>query len=74
MHSLLSIYLSDLVASDAELPRSFSMAVTRAIFSTKGNEYVSWSEFRAGFPIAVRQRKFLWKQWIDDGKILINQE
>ena len=63
MHSLLAMYGSDLVDENSEIPRAFTSAVVRAVMCTRGNDFVSWSEFLEGFPIAVRQRELLWKQW-----------
>lgn len=63
MHDLLSTYLRDLIGENVELPRGFSMAVTRAVISTKDKDFVGWSEFSVGFPKVVRQRHLLWDQW-----------
>ena len=59
MHSLLAMYGSDLVDENSEIPRAFTSAVVRAVMCTRGNDFVSWSEFLEGFPIAVRQRELL---------------
>jgi hypothetical protein len=48
---------------NTELPRQFTDSVTRAIMTPESSEYVSWTEFLRGFPVAVRQRKILWDEW-----------
>jgi len=64
MHSVLSIYVSDVVQDSAEVPRSFTMAITRSIFlKDRAGDEVKWSEFLEGFPVAVRQRKALWNSF-----------
>ncbi len=66
MHSLLSLYLGDVVEGPVELPRSFTKAVTQSVFlQDKQACYVSWGEFVNNFPSAVRQRKVLWDTFSD---------
>jgi hypothetical protein len=60
MHSLLNLYLSDV--SSEELPTGFTESVTRAVIARE-TDYVKWTDFREGFPVALRQRHILWDQW-----------
>lgn len=64
MHVILSLYLSDVVSGlSSDLPRDFTDSVTRAVIVKDGRDFVGWSEFREGFPVALRQRHVLWEQW-----------
>lgn len=64
MHSVMNIYMNDLLGEEKELPRVFTQSVTRAVILKDSNDYVTWSEFQSGFPIAVRQRKVLWNRYV----------
>ena len=48
---------------DIEIPRKFSDSVARALMNPSSPDYVCWTEFLRGFPIAVRQRRVLWDEW-----------
>ncbi len=65
MHAILSLYLSDVIddTSTRDLPKDFTDSVTRAVLVKDDRDYVRWTEFREGFPVAVRQRHVLWDQW-----------
>jgi hypothetical protein len=63
MHSVLSIYMSDLQNGNSELPRDFTNSVTRAVIMQQTKEWISWSDFSSGLPIAIRQRHELWEQY-----------
>ena len=63
MHSVLNIYMNDLLPDNKELPRSFTESVTRAVILKQFNDYISWSDFLPGFPIAVRHRRVLWDRF-----------
>lgn len=65
MHSLLCIYFDDLLPENLELPREFTESVTRAVVASEGRDFVQWSDFLKGFPIAVRQRSLLWEQYLN---------
>ena len=61
MHSILSLYLGDVIEGPTELPRSFTTAVSLSIFAKDSSStHIQWGDFITGFPMAVRQRKVLW--------------
>ena len=64
MHSVINIYMNDLLPENNELPRSFTESVTRAVILKQLNDYISWSDFLQGFPIAVRHRRVLWDRYL----------
>ena len=64
MHSVLDLYISDVIDRNKELPREFTEGLTRAIILRESHDYISWIEFLRGFPIAVRQRKVLWDRYV----------
>lgn len=55
--------MSDLTDGKIEIPRDFTNCVIRAVFGPESEEFVRWSEFCKGFPVAVRQRGALWDEW-----------
>ena len=72
MHSLMNIYLNDVADVNGELPQAFTEAVTRAILiRNDAIDYVSWTDFLSGFPIAVRHRRLLWDQFSSDLTLIV---
>jgi hypothetical protein len=72
MHSLMNIYLNDVVDQNSELPQAFTEAVSRAILiKNDANDFVNWMDFLSGFPIAVRHRKALWEQFSSDLALIV---
>jgi hypothetical protein len=65
IHHELNIYMSDLISADTELPRAFTSNVVRAVIVKDNTEFVAWSDFSVGFPLAVRQRRVLWDQYVN---------
>lgn len=66
MHTILSLYLSDVVEESTpggDLPKDFTDSVARAVIVKDDRDYVCWSDFLAGFPVAIRQRHVLWEQY-----------